>query len=311
MPHFSIPSYSLELFWVLNPDPAQLVPTAKPESLHTRPLNPALPLLVFLHAAGSNVLGWTRQMNDSRLAGRFNFLLVDCPFHGFSRADPRPKHTLEDSANCVVELLDHLDVPPFVLYGEGVHGVNVASWTAIKRKEKVLGLLLASPGWRSEEPSVQQSLKDVETAMFVNKNGNGDGTGTLPEQAMEDITCYCIGGSQRMAQQRKEMAAYFQERYGTGKPDFEMRFLFTFVWDRKPIPDDQLASLTCPVLILRGGDDNIVCPEEAVEEWRTAFANAKGGASTHVISSAPAIMSLTDGNIVSRVMGQFFSKCAA
>ncbi|GAA5823674.1 hypothetical protein JCM11251_000720 [Rhodosporidiobolus azoricus] len=262
-----------------------------------------------LEPPGSNVLGWSRQINHSRLADRFQFLLVDCPFHGFTRAEPRPTHTLEDSANCIVALLDHLDIPSFVLYGEGVHGVNVATWTAIKRKEKVQGILLASPGWRSEEPSVQQSLKDVESAMFVNKNGNGDGSGSLPEEAAEDILCYCVGGAQRMAGTRKEMAKYFQSRYGTGKPDFEMRFLFTFVWDRKPIPDEQLASLTCPILMLRGGDDGIVCPERAVEEWQAAFLNAKGGAEIHVISGAPAVMSLSDGNVVSRLMGQFFSKC--
>ncbi|GAA5823671.1 hypothetical protein JCM11251_000719 [Rhodosporidiobolus azoricus] len=309
MPFFAVPDYQFELFWVSNPDPASLTPTARPEDIQWKPLNRDSPVVILLHAAGSNILGWSRQISDSRLAGRFQFLLIDCPFHGFTRAEPRPTHTLEDSANCVAALLDHLGIPSFILYGEHVHGVNVATWTAIKRKERLQGLLLASPGWRSEEPSLLQSFRVIEAAMSVNKYGNGDGSGTIPEEALEECLRFPVGGAPRMAELRKEMAKHIQQRYGTGNPDFEMRLLFAAMRDRKPIPDEQLASLTCPILILRGGDDHIISPEKAVEEWQAAFVNAKGGADVHVVSSAPATMSLSDGNIVSRLMGQFFSKC--
>lgn len=36
--------------------------------------------------------------------------------------------------------------------------------------------------------------------------------------------------------------------------------------ERKAIPDGALA-FARPVMILRGGDDNIVSPERACEEW--------------------------------------------
>ncbi|GAA5866540.1 hypothetical protein JCM8547_005448, partial [Rhodosporidiobolus lusitaniae] len=98
---------------------------------------------------------------------------------------------------------------------------------------------------------------------------------------------------------------------GTGKPDWEMRFLFTFVYNREPIPADKLVTITCPVLLLRGGDDPIVCPERAVEEWQSAFTSAKNGASIHTIASAPSIISLSEGNILSRVQAQFFAGCFA
>lgn len=43
-----------------------------------------------------------------------------------------------------------MSFPAYSLYGEGVHGGNIASWIAVKRPEKVQALLLASPGFPSE-----------------------------------------------------------------------------------------------------------------------------------------------------------------
>lgn len=55
---------------------------------------------------------------------------------------------------------------------------------------------------------------------------------------------------------------------GTGQPGYEFAFLFSFVYERRPIPLEQLAKVACPVLILRGGADNLVCPEAAWEKWQ-------------------------------------------
>ncbi|GAA6012035.1 hypothetical protein JCM10207_005105 [Rhodosporidiobolus poonsookiae] len=309
MPLTAIPSHRLTLFHCTNPDGQLLDPSSTRETIVDRPSKPELPLLVFLHAAGANILGWRHQLSDPRLTNNFNVLLIDCPFHGFSEAEERPEHTLEDSADCVVELLDKLDVPPFAIYGEGVHGVNVALHVCLKRPEKVKGLLLASPGWRAEDAGVKSALMDIEEEMFVNKDGKGDGTGSLPAEALENITCYCIGDSARLAERRKEMAQYFQERYGTGRSAHDMRFLFTFIYNRNPIPAEQVATVTCPVLILRGSTDNIVCPESACEEWCSALSSARDGCKIHTISSATSNLSLVEGNILSRIMAKFFETC--
>ncbi|GAA5959328.1 hypothetical protein JCM10213_008102 [Rhodosporidiobolus nylandii] len=306
MPFFPVPEYKLELFWALNPRPDQLVPTATPPSLSSHPVDPDLPVLVLCHAAGSNVLGWAGILRDARLSSKYNILLVDAPFHGFSTADERTEHTLEDSANCI----DHLQLQRFAVYGEGVHGASTAVWLTIKRPEKITGLLIASPGWRDEEASVKTSLVEVEQAIALNKPGEGgDDSGSLPAEAVEDILCYCIGSSKRMAEQRRKMGEYFEARYGAGKPAFELRLLFHFVYNRRPIPAEDLARVTCPVLILRGRDDKIVTPVSACEEWQRAFTSAKGGANLVAVSSAPAIISLAEGGILSRLMAQFFATC--
>lgn len=65
------------------------------------------------------------------------------------------------------------------------------------------------------------------------------------------------------------------------------------VYDRKPIPQDLLASIACPVLILRGADDNIVCPLKACETWqRYAASNSRRRpGSGNVFRAAPSELS--------------------
>jgi pimeloyl-ACP methyl ester carboxylesterase len=55
---------------------------------------------------------------------------------------------------------------------------------------------------------------------------------------------------------------------GVGQSLYEVNGGFNLVILRKEVPDEKLAALRCPVLILRGGEDNIVSPEKACDEWR-------------------------------------------
>ncbi|GAA5994380.1 alpha/beta fold hydrolase [Rhodotorula paludigena] len=313
MPYTSIPEHKLDLFWVLNPDAEKFASASREDGdlPSSQPLKPELPVLVLIHPAGGRVQGWANQLGDPRFSQHYNLLAIDCPMHGLSRSTERDKHTLEDSADCVLRVLDELDLQQYSLWGEGPHGVNIAAWIAVKRDEKVQSLILATPGWRKEEPSVKASLIELEEGMFVNKNGQGTGDGSFPRDLLEEILIYCVGSDQRMASARQEMGDYFEGRYGAGKPAYEFRFLFTFVYNREPIPQAKLDKVTCPVLLLRGGADPVVCPPSAVEEWQRAFPNARGGASIHTISPAPNIISMCEGNIVNRIASRFLSEALA
>ncbi|BGP47354.1 hypothetical protein JCM10450v2_003206 [Rhodotorula kratochvilovae] len=295
MPFTKLADVELDLFWVLNPDPAELERATADTLPTSHPLKPGLPILVFIHAAGGSVLNWTRQFSDPRLQRQYNLFAIDCPMHGFSRSTEREEHTLEDSADCVVRVLDELQFPEYSIYGEGPHGVNIAAWIAAKRVDRVQSLVLATPG----APGVKASLQEIEEAMFVNKNGGGDGTGSFPQDALSEILIYCVGSSERMGALREQMGKYFEERYGAGKPAYEFRFLFTFVYNRKPIPAADLARVSCPVLFLRGGADPIICPEDACEEW------------TKTVADAPNVLSLAEAGIVNRLLAQFLERALA
>ncbi|GAA5975173.1 hypothetical protein JCM11641_004378 [Rhodosporidiobolus odoratus] len=312
MPFKRIDYRELDMFYCLNPDPHQMATATHDNLPASNPLKPGLPILVFIHAAGANVTSWTRQMGDPRLAQNFNLFAMDCRFHGFTTGGERKTHTLENSAECVLATLDEMNFPAYSLYGEGVHGCNVASWIAVKKPEKVQALLLASPGYMQEPPHVIEMLKQVQDELLINKPGcGGDDSGTFPPEANEALSAYFIGSSERVRSFRNAMKERFQQRYGTGQSMHDVRWLFMAVYDRKPIPKDLLAKLTCPVLILRGGDDKIVSPEPACQEWQKAFVNCKGGAGEFVVHGAPSLISLSDSNLVNRIILQSVTRAAA
>ncbi|GAA5933599.1 hypothetical protein JCM3775_003748 [Rhodotorula graminis] len=313
MPFKRVEYRDLDMFYVLNPDPANFARATHENLPPSNPLKPGLPVLVFIHAAGSNLTSWRAQIGDARLSNSFNLVAVDCRFHGFTKGGERTSHTLENSAECVMATLDEMDFPSYSIYGEGVHGSVIATWIAIKRPDKVSSLLIASPGFMSEPPHVVAMLRDVHDALMENKNGRGDGTGTFPPDALEGICAYFIGGNERLRDARERMKVHFQERYGRGEgaSAHDVSWLFLAVYNRKPIPQDLLASIRCPVLILRGGDDHIVCPLEACEMWQRSFVNARGTVQIHAISSAPGLISLSDSNIVNRIILQFVQRSIA
>ncbi|GAA5892454.1 alpha/beta fold hydrolase [Sporobolomyces salmoneus] len=311
MPYKRVEYRDLNMFYCLNPDPLQFL-DASPENLpESRPLKEGLPILVLVHSAGGNVCSWFAQLSDPRLAGAYNIIALDCRFHGFTTGGERTSHTLENSAECVIATLDELGYERYSVFGDQVLGSVIASWIAIKRPEKVQSLILSSPGWKCEPPEIQEALRSVSTALLSNKPGRGgDDTGTLPDEALEDILAYHLGPSssfERLSPIRPILKMKFQERYGTGHSAHDTYWLFTSVIERKPIPQELMSTIKCPVLILRGSEDKIVSPETAAEEWKEALVNAKN---PHIvcIAGAPSLISLSDPNIVNRIITRFLQR---
>ncbi|GAA5953347.1 hypothetical protein JCM3765_005011 [Sporobolomyces pararoseus] len=308
MPFKRVEYRDLNMFYCLNPDPREMATASHDNLPSSKPLKEGLPILVLIHAAGGNVCSWQRQLSDQRLANGFNILAVDCRFHGFTTGGERTSHTLENSAECVIATLDEMEFESYSVFGDQVHGSVIAAWIAIKRADKVKSLLLSSPGWREESSDVKNALQSVSDALLINKPGRGgDDTGTLPSDPLDDIVAYFIGGLGRLAQAREELRIRFQERYGTGKSLHDLNWLFQAVIQRKAIPQDLMDKITCPVIILRGSEDSMVSPEKATEEWRRALVNAKG---CHVacIAGAPSLISLSDPNVVNRIVMRFLNR---
>ncbi|GAA5850347.1 hypothetical protein JCM9279_006539 [Rhodotorula babjevae] len=287
MPFSRFDDVELDIFWYLNPDPAELAAAAPDRLPAAQPLKPGLPALVLLHVAGGTAVGFARQLADPRLRERFNLVAIDCPLHGFSRSTFRTEHTLEDSADVVIRVLDELQLSSYSIYGEGPHGANIAAWIAAKRVEQVEGLVLASPGWSVEPADVAASLHEIKEAMSENAlDERGDRSGTFPADALEEITIYFLGSTERLRDDRKMLGEYFQQRYGTGHPSYEFRFLFSFIY---------------------GGQAD---PGRPAREG-PAFPNARNGAQTVTVADAHNILSMAEGGIVARIVSQFLHRSLA
>lgn len=154
--------------------------------------------------------------------------------------------------------------------------------------------------------------------LCINKDGNGDGTGDIEPDVLPLVGDYFIGNAPRLAERREAAQAAFAKRCecsfqvrrslrsssadsvlalrtdGAGHDSHDISHIILSAADRVPPSPAQLASITCPILILSGTDDKVVSPLVAAEEWKKAFKGAKGGATIASITGAPHLMSLSD-----------------
>lgn len=165
--------------------------------------------------------------------------------------------------------------------------------------------------------------------MSTNKDGKGDGTGTIESEAQSALGEYMYP-LKRLKDVRVAGEAAFQRRYGTGKSGHDMRWVITSGADRVPPSPEALASITCPVLLLSGTEDKMISPRSAAEEYQAALTGglshlalharddnkltfaiaAKGGAVLHEVSGAPHLMSLCDYSVVNRLIAKFAEQTA-
>ncbi|BGP39277.1 hypothetical protein JCM10449v2_003215 [Rhodotorula kratochvilovae] len=305
--YVDVPERSLRCHVAINPQgeitPASSTPAATSPPPLDGALDPSKPVLVFLHAPTCSTASFSRQFADPRLRAVANLVGVDARLHGRTEGGDwtKGRYSIDDSAEYEQDKLEF----PYFLFGEGVLGCRTASWLAIRRPEKVLGLVLASPAFPVEEPGICAQLEELGQYLCLNKVPGGDGS--CPPEALEGIASYFFGSDERQKSRKDEFKLGFEKRYGAGFSPAETIALASY-GRRKAIPAAELARVRCPVLILSGGADKTVSPPEACEAWRRAFVNAKGGARVQFIASAPTLMSWSDYNVVNRIVAQFVAQ---
>ncbi|BGP18483.1 hypothetical protein JCM10213_001201 [Rhodosporidiobolus nylandii] len=292
MPFLDVPSCRLTVFYAINPVeriafpvmPSSVNPADQDPDVRCAPYDPSKPTLVFIHANCRSVAAFDAQLLDIRLRSRFNVLAFARRFHGRTRfsGDWEKPHDLNEAAAESIAALDALcfafQIPRYSVFAEGIAGCHVVS------------LVLASPGELSiPNTTVAIGLRTILDDLCQNKDGKGDGSGTIPQRALDDNAEYCFG-------------------YGTGHSSIELRQLFLAEANRMPIPAEERAKVTCPVLLLHGTRDTLVSPLSAAEEWQRGFVNAKGGADLKSITDGPHLLSFIDANVVNRILLAFTSQ---
>ncbi len=87
-----------------------------------RDINPDKPTVVFVHGTGLDHTVWAL---PARYFGRhgFNVLAIDLPGHG--RSDGPLRKSVEDMADCLIEILDVLEIDQAALVGHSMGSLVV------------------------------------------------------------------------------------------------------------------------------------------------------------------------------------------
>lgn len=199
--------------------------------------------VVIVHGLGSAAPTFARTMQALRQSCA-RVLAPELPGHGFSEASRSP--SVEHMLDSLIEALDETLDRPAVVYGNSLGGAAALRF-ALRRPERVRGLVLGSPGGAA--------MTDEELTGLLNvfRVENGAQARTLAAKLFDTPPWYVplMGGFIRQNFARPELRALVDA--------------FTASDLLRP---DELRALRMPVLLLWGQGDQLL-PSQALAWFRT------------------------------------------
>ncbi|GAA5868528.1 hypothetical protein JCM8547_003175 [Rhodosporidiobolus lusitaniae] len=316
MPFVELPSRNLRMYFTINPVYAD-------SQLHMRhdvppppsrsSIDPSKPILVLGHSASSSSHSWMFQFRDPRLSSALNLVAFDSRDFGWTegaRLEGGRFLTLEERADEQLEALDKvIGDRPFIFMGESFAGAYCGTWLTHKRPNQVKALIFVSPSYIEDKPEMVDVLEEEWVPLCAqNKNGNGDGTGRLPDEAIQVVKDYFFGNSTHEPERQQAFLDQYQRQQGVGHDMFKVHQLISWFRRKRP-PQEVFESVRCPVLLLGGTNDRVVSGVDALLQWEDAFKNVpadkkrieriQGG--THWLAS-------TDAGLVNRFTLAFLKR---
>ncbi len=118
------------------------------------------PDLILLHGTGGHLEAYARDI--AGLAADFRVTAYDMVGHGWSALPDRP-YTVDVLADHLLGLMDTLGIDRAHLSGESLGGW-VAAWTAAHHPDRVVRMVLNTPGNIANKPGVMARLRDSTMA---------------------------------------------------------------------------------------------------------------------------------------------------
>lgn len=152
-----------------------------------------------------------------------------------------PARDSQDSSEDLLAAIDKLNLGSYALLGESLSGANQAAWMAIKHRGRVWALCLISPTtfvtyeslfiWivlilklLGRPPELLKALlEEWLEDTCVNKEGRGDGTGSIPQHALHVASDFYFCTSDINTAIRKRMLDGYQTRCECKVPPLQVR----------------------------------------------------------------------------------------
>ncbi|MFN8627419.1 MAG: alpha/beta fold hydrolase [Candidatus Binatia bacterium] len=238
------------------------------------------PPLLCLHGATQTAHSWDEVAPD--LSASYRVLCLDQRGHGDSDWAADGDYTRETQAGDIDAITDALGLPPFLLIGLSMGGINAITFTA-RYPHKVTALVIVDVSPEIQERGVQsirtfvQAADELESVeAFVERAHRFN-----PRRSLENIRS-------RLAHNLKQLP----NGKWTWKYDKALRSL-EGGFRGNPLVNlwDDVRKIRCPTLIIKGGESDILSSESA-EKLRATIPNSRlavvAGAGHSVMGDNPA-----------------------
>jgi pimeloyl-ACP methyl ester carboxylesterase len=210
------------------------------------------PTVLLLHGLADAAVVWHNVAEALRTQARV--LAPDLRGHGNSSWPADADYRIASIAADVAELMDTLQLPPLTLVGHSM-GASVALHLACARPDRVERLVLADLGLDADPRNAGQLLQALRDAR-------------CPYASVDDYAAVLLGRHPLASPDLlRRVAAQTSERHAHGQ--FELKYDERVIAARERMAQetrhgayhpawDQLAALTCPVLVLRGAASSVL-----------------------------------------------------
>ena len=194
------------------------------------------PALLFLHGLGGNALNWAHQQRH--FAGTHRVLSLDLPGHGKSQGRQMPFERYWEAAEA---LLDHLDLPSASVCGLS-KGARAGMALAARRPERVDALVVVNAFVHLDDED-----KRKRVALYELLAGGREGAEAWARRLLENMG---------VAQHAAIVRGFLKSLDQIDPAHIRRVFMQLIQLDQRA----EVATVTCPTLLVRGERDGFIPP---------------------------------------------------
>ncbi|MBY6289526.1 alpha/beta fold hydrolase [Enterobacter bugandensis] len=192
--------------------------------------------VVFIHGLGcASSYEYPRVVRDPKFDGR-RAILIDLPGSGYSDKPEHYSYKTTEQARVVAELIDHLQLDAFWLYGHSMGG-SIAIETAGLLAPRVKGLMVSEPNFHAGGGMFSRSIAAQTEHQFVAQGYNA----MLRKETTAWAGCLQSNAPYAVWRSASSLVAGVE-------PDWEAQFLsltcpVTLIFGELSLPDDDVDNL--------------------------------------------------------------------
>lgn len=260
---------------------------------------PSRPTIIMLHPRFFDSHFFAPQFRDGRLTKAYNVVAIDHHYHGQTEAplDSKP-YDFDLVAKAVLSAMDALKIKEAHVLGNSL-GAQIATVMAMQAPQRVQSLTLIAQNPPFEDEENREQFIFLKESCYERAD---DGSDQLASDVVHGLHWIYFGDDPSAQGVIDEWVTTTKFKPSNRKL---IDKIFSAVLDRKPIDQKEWDKITCPVLIIHGGED-VPAPPAVAQQFYDLL--RKADREIHIIEGAPHFLTHTHYREVNPLVEDFLDK---
>jgi len=273
-----------------------IIPSSDPSAPS---IDPTRPTVILLHPRFFDCHFFAPQYRDSRLAKGYNLVAIDHHYHGQSKVplDDKP-YDWKKVAHDILSVMDALKIKEAHVLGNCL-GAQIATIMALKAPKRIQSLTLIAQNLPVENEEDREQFIFLRDACYARAD---DGSDRLASDVVNGLNFIYFGDDPSAQPVIDEWVA--SSKFRPSNPKLITK-VFSAMLDGQLAETTAWENITCPVLVLHGGDD-VPSPPYFARDFYARLGNPEK--EIHIIEGAPHFLSYTHYVTVNKFVADFLDR---